>query len=175
MHAHGFCNGTTLVADGSNQGAHVMHATNEDGSAEDPEQGGHPAKCSAGEDWSGYRTGGCDGGEVLPCQELGIGRYIVQAIFQLNRRHRMRVVKFIDLLGDKCTVGFVGDKEDYRPTQKDKKNVHESSSLRKDEICLPAWRHTRRAVKKNKWGKLDMTLHILTPHKVNGNRQLSQI
>ena len=75
--------GLTLVAKRDYEGSEVVDGSDEDGTEENPEKGGHPAP-DHGESGADDGTGAGDGREVMPKDDGLAGGNVVVAVFELD-------------------------------------------------------------------------------------------
>ena len=114
--------GLALVADGSEQGAEVMDAAEEDTADQDPQHDGDPAEDS-GLDGAVDGAGAGDRGKVMAHQHGSLGGTIVLTIFQLMSRSRTGVIH-TPLLGQPAAVENVTYDQNGTANDQKQSSIH---------------------------------------------------
>ena len=99
--SHNFGNGFGFMAHGGNQAAHIVNAADKNTAEDYPQKCRRPAVNYRCQDRPVNRTGSCNSGKMLAQQHALFGRHIVYAVFHLNRRHGIFVIKLKNSVGKK--------------------------------------------------------------------------
>ena len=95
------------MAHGSNKAAHIVNTADKNTAKDYPQKRRRPAVNYRCQDRPVNRAGSRNGGKVLAKQHALFGRHIVYAVFHLNRRHGIFVIKLKNSVGKKLAVGVI--------------------------------------------------------------------
>ena len=119
--------GLTLVADGGEQCAVVMHAAEEDTADEHPQHHGHPAE-HRGLDRAVDRACACDRGEMVAHQHGGFGGAVVLAVLQLMSGGDAGVIH-TPLLGQPAAVENIAYDQHGTADDQEQSSIHKVLSF----------------------------------------------